>query len=227
MSLRRLALLVLVIPCLLAGAPASRAADELNADERTALLTQLRDLHVKQPDFEATFTEQRTSHLLNKPVISEGLIDFSAPDKFRREVKTPSPSTTVSDGKTMWIFYPSFNEVEVYPPEKRSFLDESLKALTAGLNFEIIDEFYNFRAYKESGGYRLDLTPKKPALRRVVQTLTLHLSSEFLPLKTEIVLPKGDQLDTEYHNAHRMPLPGSMFEFDPPAGALITYPMGK
>lgn len=227
MSLRRLALFALLISCLLAGAPASRAADELNADERASLLMQLHNLHVKQPDFEATFTEQRTSHLLNKPVISEGNIDFSAPDKFRREVKTPSPSTTISDGNTMWIYYPSFNEVEVYPPEKRSFLDESLKALTAGLNFENIDEFYNFRAYKEPTGYRLDLTPKKPALRHVVQTLTLHLSAEFLPLKTEIVLPKGDQLDTDYHNPRRTPLPASLFEFTPPAGALITYPTGK
>jgi outer membrane lipoprotein-sorting protein len=233
-SLRRLirfnrfVLLVLAIPCLLAATPASsRGADELDPTAREALLQQLREVHVKQPDFDATFTEQRTSHLLNKPVISEGNIDFSVPDKFRREVKTPSPSTTISNGKTMWIFYPSFNEVEEYQLGQKSFFDESLEALTAGLNFEHIDEFYNFRAFKEGAGYRLELTPKKPALRRVVQTLTLHLSSEFIPVRTEIVLPKGDQLNTDYHNARRTPLSASMFEFSPPGGALVTHPLGK
>jgi hypothetical protein len=36
-------------------------ADELNPADRDALLQQLRDVHAKQPTFQATFTEQRTS----------------------------------------------------------------------------------------------------------------------------------------------------------------------
>jgi outer membrane lipoprotein-sorting protein len=205
----------------------SRAAEELSPPERAALLDQLHDVHAKQPDFEATFTEQRTSHLLNKPVTSEGSVYFSVPDKFRREVRTPSPSTTVSDGHTMWIYYPSFNEVEIYSLGQRSFFDESLAALTAGLNFEHIDEYYNFRAYREAGGYQLELTPKKPSLRRVVVQIILGLNSDFLPVRTEITLPKGDHLSTEYHNARRPALAASLFEFVPPAGAHITRPLGK
>ena len=202
-------------------------AEELSPPERTALLQQLRDVHAKEPSFEATFTEQRTLHLLNKPVISEGSVYFSVPDKFRREVRTPSPSTTVSDGHTMWIYYPSFNEVEIYTLGLRSFFDESLAALTAGLNFERIDEYYNFRAYREGGGYRLELTPKKPSLRRVVEQITLVLNNDFLPVRTEITLPKGDHLSTGYHNARRRTLPASLFEFAPPAGAHVTRPLGK
>jgi outer membrane lipoprotein-sorting protein len=203
------------------------AAEELSPPEREALLQQLREVHAKQPTFEATFTEQRTSHLLTRPVISEGSVDFSVPDKFRREVRTPSPSTTVSDGHTMWIFYPTFNEVELYTLGQRSFFDESLSALTAGLNFEHIDEYYNFRAYRESSGYRLVLTPKKPSLRKVVDEITLILNNDFLPQRTEITLPKGDHLSTEYHNARRPALPSSLFEFSPPPGAHITRPLGK
>jgi len=214
-----------VLTLLAAGLPA-RAA-ELTAPERTTFLQQLRNLHVKEPDFEATFTEQRTSHLLNKPVISEGSVDFSVPDKFRREVRTPSPSVTVSDGHTMWIFYPAFNEAELYTLGQRSFFDESLSALTAGLNFEHIDEYYNFRAYHDPAGYRLELVPKKPSLRRVVLQLTLFLSDELLPTRTEITLPKGDHLSTVYHNARRSALPPGLFEFTPPPGAHITRPLGK
>ena len=220
-----LALCVGLLSSLAAVLPA-RAA-ELAPAERATFLQQLRDLHVKEPDFEATFTEQRTSHLLNKPVVSEGSVDFSVPDKFRRDVRTPSPSLTVSDGHTMWIFYPAFNEVELYTLGQRSYFDESLSALTAGLNFEHIDEYYNFRAYHDSSGYRLELVPKKPSLRRVVQQLILFLSDDLLPTRTEITLPKGDHLSTVYHNAHRSALPPSLFEFIPPTNAHITHPLGK
>jgi len=217
--------LIVLFAILLATLPLPAA--ELTPADRAALLQQLRDVHAKQPDFQATFTEQRTSHLLNKPVTSEGSVSFSVPDKFRREVHTPSPSTTVSDGHTMWIYYPSFKEVEIYTLGQRSFFDESLAALTAGLNFEHIDEYYNFRAYREPTGYRLELTPKKPSLRRVVEQLVLFLSPDFLPSRTEITLPKGDHLSTVYHNAHRPALSLSLFEFTPPPDAHITHPLGK
>jgi outer membrane lipoprotein-sorting protein len=213
--------------CFLLAPLGAHAADELSPAERAALLDQLHDVHAKQPDFEATFTEERTSHLLNKPVTSEGSVYFSVPDKFRREVRTPSPSTTVSDGHTMWIYYPSFNEVEIYTLGQRSFFDESLAALTAGLNFEHLDEYYNFRAYREGGGYRLELVPKKPSLRRVVEQITLVLNSDFLAVRTEITLPKGDHLSTEYHNSRRPSLAASLFEFAPPPGAHITRPLGR
>ncbi|HEX4086326.1 MAG TPA: outer membrane lipoprotein carrier protein LolA [Chthoniobacteraceae bacterium] len=215
----------LAIALMAAGAAAR--AQELAPAERTTLLQQLRDIHARNPAFEATFTEERTSHLLTKPVFSEGSVAFSVPDKFRRDVKSPSPSMTISNGHTMWIYYPAFNEVEIYTLGQRSFFDESLAALTAGLNFEHIDEYYNFRAYHDAAGYRLDLTPKKPTLRRVVEELTLYLSNDFLPTRTEITLPKGDHLSTTYHNARRHPIPASEFEFTPPPGAQITHPLGK
>jgi outer membrane lipoprotein-sorting protein len=195
--------------------------------DTAALLQQLRALHEKQPNFQAAFTEQRTSHLLNKPVTSEGAVYFAVPDKFRREVRTPSPSTTISDGRTMWIFYPSFDEVEIYSLAQRSFLSESLDALTAFLNFEHIDEYYSLRAYREGGGYRLVLTPKKPSSRRMVERITLDLDATLIPSRTDILSPKGDEITTDYHNAHRPSLPNSTFEFTPPADAHITHPMGK
>ncbi len=213
--------------CLLASAAPAHAQQEMSSADTTALLQQLHDAHEKQPSFQATFTEQRTSHLLNKPVVSEGSVAFSVPDKFRREVRTPSPSTTVSDGHTMWIFYPTFNEVEVYSLEQKSYLSESLAALTAFLNFEHIDEYYSLRAYREGTGYRLDLTPKKPSSRRMVEKITLDLDANMIPVRTEIASPKGDEITTDYHNARRPELPESTFEFTPPADAHITHPMGK
>ena len=213
--------------CLLAAPSFVRAQGELSAADSAALLQQLHDLHEKQPSFQATFTEQRTSHLLNKPVTSDGVVYFSVPDKFRREVRTPNPSTTISDGHTMWIFYPSFDQVEIYSLTQHSLLSDSLAALTAFLNFEHIDEYYTLRAYREAIGYQLVLTPKKPSSRRMVEKITLDLDSNLIPVRTDILSPKGDEITTDYHNAHRPSLPDSTFEFTPPADAHITRPMGK
>ena len=205
----------------------SASAAELSAPERSTLLAQLRELHTKQPSLQADFTEQKTTHLLNHPVLSEGTISFQAPDKFRREVRDKNPSVTVSNGRTLWIYYPNFKEVETYALGQRAFFDDSLAALTAGLNFQRIDEFYNFRAFREGDTYRLELVPKRPNLRRIVEELVLTLDSDFRPQRTDLKLPKGDRLVTNYRNARRTPLPASTFEFSPPADAHVSKPLGK
>ncbi|MEA3187331.1 MAG: outer rane lipoprotein carrier protein [Chthoniobacter sp.] len=207
-------------------AAVARAA-ELTAPERATLLSDLRELHAQHPTLQADFVEQKTTHLLNKPLTSEGTIWFSVPDKFRREVRGNNATTTVSDGRTMWIYYPNFKEAELYVLGQRAFFDDSISALTAGLNFQRIDEFYNFRAWHEDGIWRLELTPKKPSLKRIVQQLILTLDSEFHPRKTELVLPKGDRLVTNYTSVRRPPLPASTFEFSPPPDAHVSRPLGK
>lgn len=202
-------------------------AAELTAPERATLLQQLRALHDRQPTLQSDFVEQKTTHLLNQPITSEGVVWFAAPDKFRREVRGKNPSTTISNGKTMWIYYPAFKEAEMYVLGQRTFFDDSISALIAGLNFERIDEFYSFRAWHDENGWRLELTPKKPSLKRLVTRLILTLDAEFNPHKTELLLPKGDRLVTNYTNPHRPALPTSTFEFSPPADAHISHPLGK
>lgn len=211
----------------LAAVPRAFCA-ELTAAERATLLQQLRDLHARQPSLQSDFVEQRTSHLLNKPVTSEGTVYFQAPDKFRREVRGEKPSITVSNGKTLWIYYPNFKEAENYALGQRQFFDDSISALNAGLNFQRIDEFFNFRAFREANGdLRLELLPKRPNLRRIVQQLVLTLDNEFRPEKTELLMPKADRLVTVYKNPRRSPLPASTFEFNPPSDAHVSRPLGK
>src|SRR2546430_3965840 len=50
--------------------------------------------------------------LMKKPILSAGKVWFQPPNKFRREVTGSSPSLTVSDGRQLWIYYPSFKSAE-------------------------------------------------------------------------------------------------------------------
>ena len=71
-------------------------ATELQPAECVDLMSRLKTLIEKNPSFKADFVEERMSHLLNKPLTTEGSIAFSIPNKFRREVKGNNPSTTIT-----------------------------------------------------------------------------------------------------------------------------------
>lgn len=200
---------------------------ELSKQERGELLSQLRAAREKYPALQAEFVEERTTHLLTHPIVSEGTVFFEAPDKFRREIRGASPSVSVSNGRTLWIYYPNFKQVEIYTLGQRAMFDDSLSALTAGLNFQHLEEFYDFNAFHEENGYRFVLKPKRANIKRIVQQLTLWLDGEFIARRAEILLPKGDHLVTSYKNTRRSPLPRETFEFTPPADATVSRPLGK
>jgi len=218
-----LALCLILLSSLVAA-----TAGELSPADSAALLKHLQELREKQPAAQADFKEEKATHLLTKPLVTEGTVSFDAPGKFRREVKGGNASISVSDGKVMWVYYPAFKEAEHYSIGQRSFFDDAMAALTAGLNFEHIDEFYNFRAFKEAAGYQFQLTPKKPNLKRILDHLNVWVDDDFKVQKTELFQQKGDHLVTNYSNVRRLQsLPASTFEFTPPADAHISYPLGK
>ncbi len=204
----------------------TRAAD-LPPAETQSLLKNLQEHRAKFPSLTADFTEEKTTHLLTKPLVSEGTISFQVPNRFRREVKGSSPSLTISDGAKLWIYYPAFKEAELYTLGQRQFFDDSIAALTAGLNFQNVEKFYTCTAAREAGGYHLALTPRTGGLRRMVKELAVFVDADFKIQRTEATLPKGDRVVTAYKNQRPAPLPASTFDFTPPADAHVSQPLGK
>lgn len=218
----RLSLLVLFFFVTLAV----RAA-ELTPAETSTLLKNLQEHRAKYPSLSADFVEERTTHLLNKPLLSEGNIAFMSPNKFRREITGSSPSLTVSNGQKLWIYYPNFKEAELYTLGQKAFFDDSIAALTAGLNFTRLEQFYTCKAFRESPGYHLVLTPRGPGLRHMLKELSVWVDDEYKIQRSETLLPKGDRIVTSYKNQRPAPLSPSIFDFNPPAEAHVTQPLGK
>jgi len=206
----------------------ARAAD-LSPAETQSLLKTLEDHRAKSPSLTADFVEEKTTHLLTKPLTSSGTIAFQIPNKFRREVTGQSPSLTVSNGQKLWIYYPGFKEAELYTLGQKAYFDDSLAALTAGLNFQNIEKFFTFKATRETatGPYRIDLTPRSSGLKRMVKELSVWVDEDAKIQRTETTLPKGDRVVTTYKNQHPTPLPATTFDFAPPADAHISQPLGK
>src|SRR6201992_3469187 len=129
-----LALLVSIAPLV-----QSRPMTQSDIDQ---LVQKLQALHNDQPSLQANFREERHLAMLKEPVVNEGRVWFTLPDKIRREIGGRTPSTTVIDGKKMSIYYPNYQQLEVYDLEKRPVIKESLRALTAGLNFREVTNYY-------------------------------------------------------------------------------------
>src|ERR1051325_8134608 len=132
------------LTCIAHGAPVS-------ADELKNLLAAIRQNRSTQADFQ----EQRGIQLMKNPVTSSGTVWFQTPNKFRREVKGNSPSITVSNGRELWIYYPSFKSAERYPLGKGSPVDATVAAINSALNLENIESSFNITATKNDGGYEL------------------------------------------------------------------------
>ena len=212
--------------CLLLLVPHLHAQAMSPADIK-GLLARIREQRAATPNMQADFEEQRKIHLLDEPITSSGKVWFQAPNKFRLERKGNSPSVTVSDGQTMWIYYPKFKSAELYSLGKRSPLDAAIAAITTALNLQNVENSFHIAASKVANGYDLQLMPRNPSMKRIFQTLALHLNDDLFAERTEMIQSNGDHIVTVYTNPAHAALPESTFEFTPPPGTDITTPLGK
>jgi outer membrane lipoprotein-sorting protein len=202
-------------------------AEPLAPPEIKALLDRIRAKRAGAPQVQADFQEEKTVHLMNKPISSSGKVWFAAPAKFRREVQGNSPSITVSDGQQLWIYYPKFKSAEHYSLGKHSPLDAGIAALTAALNLEHVENSYHITAGKQDSGYELQLAPRNPSLKRLLRTFNIQMNGDLQVQRTEMVQPNGDHIVTLYSNESRAPIDPSTFEFTPPAGTDVSTPLGR
>ncbi len=212
--------LLLSILCL----TSSLHAQELTSAETSDLINRI--TAARQGDaFQTEFREEKRLAAMDKPVIETGTLAFLPPDKFRREV--PGKSVTVCDGKTLWLYYPEFNEVEKYSLDSNKALRESLAAMTAGIGLQDVTKNYEIQAAKEGAGYRLALTPKSSALRRSVGKITIHVGENLSAKKIEIEGGKDEGSTISFSGERRASLSAKDFTFQPPQGASVSEPLKK
>jgi len=202
-------------------------AQSLSDAEIKDLLGRISERRASAPDVHASFQEQKTIHLMNKPIISSGKIWFHAPSKFKREVSGNSPSVTISNGRDLWIYYPNFKSAEHYALGRHSPADAAIAAINTSLNLENVEKTFQVAGNKADNGYALVLLPRSPSMKRIFQKFDLRLNADLTVDRTEMTQPNGDRVVTTYSNQTRAAIPAATFEFTPPAGTEITSPLGR
>src|SRR5258708_19275022 len=94
---------ILIIVC---AATVLRAAP-LSQHEINDLVQRLQTVYQNRTSLQANFREERHVAILKEPVVNQGKIWFTPPDKIRREIGGNSPSTTLLHRKKMTIYYPN------------------------------------------------------------------------------------------------------------------------
>ncbi|MDQ6859904.1 MAG: outer membrane lipoprotein carrier protein LolA [Verrucomicrobiota bacterium] len=202
-------------------------AEPLAPNDLKSLLTRIREKRAAAPQVQADFQEEKTLRMMTKPVVSSGKVWFQAPNKFKREVRGNSPSVTVSDGQQLWIYYPKFQSAEHYSLGRRGPLDAGIAAITASLNLEGVENTYTINGAREGSSCVLDLAPKHPSLKRMLQRFTIHFNEALQVERTEMLQPNGDRIVTSYTNESRAPIDPGTFNFTPPPGTNVTTPLGR
>jgi outer membrane lipoprotein-sorting protein len=217
----------LLLSIVLGIAPLVVYASPMTQSDIDQLVQKLQALHNTQPSLQANFREERHLAMLKDPVVNEGKVWFTLPDKIRREIGGRTPSTTVTDGKKVSIYYPNYQQLEVYDLEKRPIIKDTLRALTAGLNFREVTNYYDIAGSKNGSEYQLTLTPKTAAVRKLVKTVDLTIDENLTPVRVVIQDSKGQMFTEAYTNVRRDTLPSSTFEFSPPPGTKVSTPLGN
>jgi outer membrane lipoprotein carrier protein len=188
----------------------------------------IEETYAKLTDLKAAFGQTAFNKSLNQSIPAEGTVYLKKGGKMRWEYSAPSPQQIVSDGKSIWIYTPELNQVNVGEAPKA--LAGPAGSFLAGLgrlreHFHV--RFLNPTQKKNAEGhFVLDLTPKQPepALSRLIVAVDPR---DWLVRKAEVF----DQLENSVTMRFTQVtinagLPDALFAFVPPKGA-ATVPMGK
>jgi len=180
----------------------------------------------KMIDLRADFSQVARNKSLGQDIKAEGTVYLKKGGKMRWEYRAPSPQQIVSDGRSIWIYTPELNQVNV--GEAPKVLAGPAGSFLAGLGklrtyFTV--RFLNpAQKVNADGNYVLDLRPRKP------EPTLARLVVEVDPREW---LVRGAEVYDQFDNTVRMRftkiaanggLPDRLFAFVPPKG-VATVPM--
>jgi outer membrane lipoprotein carrier protein len=161
-------MLAVLLAAALLGHPAVSAADR-TLDE---VIGRVEERYTALEDLRASFAQSAFNKSLNRTIPAEGVVYLKKGGKMRWEYTAPTPQQIVSDGKSLWIYTPELNQVNV--GEAPRALAGPAGSFLAGLgrlreHFSV--RFLNpGRKTSDAGNWVLDLRPRRPqpSLTRLV-----------------------------------------------------------
>jgi outer membrane lipoprotein carrier protein len=239
MSIRALAVLAaagaIVSAPVLAGAQAGRGAAAAEkppaatvpaAPTLESVIRGLETAYGKMSDLKGEFSQTAFNKSLNQTIPAHGTMYMKRGGKLRWEYVEPTPQQIVSDGKTLWVYTPSLNQVNV--GDAPEALAGPAGSFLAGLgrvreHFEV--RFLNpAQPRADDGTVVLDLTPKAP--QPTLTRLLLSLDPAGWQVRRAVLYDQFDNTVTMQFAklAVNSGLADTLFTFAPPKGA-ATVPL--
>ena len=177
-------------------------------------------------DFKAEFSQSAYNKSLNQTIPAQGTVYLKKGGKLRWEYSEPTPQEIVSDGKQLWVYTPTLNQVNVGPaPEALAGPAGSFLAGLGKLREHFTVRFMNpAQPTDRDGNYVLDLTPKQPL--PTLSRLILTVGPKQFEVKKAVVYDQFENAVTmQFAKATtNSGIPDKVFTFTPPKG-VATVPL--
>lgn len=180
----------------------------------------------RMTDLKAEFNQTSFNRSLDTTIPARGVVYLKKGGKLRWEYAEPTRQEVVSDGKKLWVYTPSLNQVNV--GEAPEALAGPAGSFLAGLgrvreHFEV--RFLNPAQPTDAAGHVvLDLRPKAPL--PTLSRLILSLDPQGWQVRRAVVYDQFENTVTmEFSRvAVNSGLPDRLFAFTPPPG-VATVPL--
>ncbi|MEO6055059.1 MAG: outer membrane lipoprotein carrier protein LolA [Chthoniobacterales bacterium] len=207
--------------------PFSLFAQEFSPADADQFLEKLASDRSTIPGIEKSFHEEKQMALLSHPVTSNGTIAFQPPDQFRREVVGENSSLTVSNGETLWLYYPGLKEAEKYNLKTKGPVRDSISAMVTSLNFKDLKRNFKYKIRVTKDGWEITLEPKSGALRRVFQQMLIQLDKQRRVSRLDLIGESVDKTFISFKDEKEKRLPANYFNFTPPKDVNVSTPLGN
>ncbi len=171
---------------------------DLSIKEGEVVLTNLQKKYNEVKTLSARFVQYSHLAALDTSELSQGNLVFTKPGKMKWTYHDPEPQEFIADGKTLWFYQPTDNQVMV-DNFKVSFRGDLPVSFLIGIG-DIAKDFNLKKACKSSEGIILELLPKKGEKKEgkkeeaEFQKISLLVEEKgFLPIGAEIFDPAGNK----------------------------------
>lgn len=125
------------------------------------------------PSGHASFVESKSIAMLDAPVVSEGELFYTAPDRLEKRTVKPKTESMVLQGGTLTIEQGRKKHVlqlQRYP-EVAAFI-ESIRATLAG-DLQALERTYDLQLSGDSNRWTMELLPLNENMKKVVQKIEI------------------------------------------------------
>lgn len=204
-------------------APVEREAQPRPGTDPERVLARAAEAYGSVRTLRAAFVQRVENPVLGRTTVSRGTLAQRRPDRFLMDFSEPAGDRIVSDGRHLWVYYPSVDTQQVIRmPAGEGAGGVDLQAQFLGDPTERFEPA--LRAEESVDGRPADvlvLTPRVPTgYRRLVLWVDRR---DGLARRFRIVEDNGTERTFELSEMRTgMDLPDSLFRFTPPPGARVV-----
>jgi outer membrane lipoprotein-sorting protein len=183
----------------------------LQAAEESSFLPRWLSAQTNLQTWSADVIQTRSLKTLAQPLTAQGQVWFAAPNRFRWEIVTPSPTIAVRQPDEMLVIYPKLKRAERYPltGDQAGPWKDTLSLLEAGFPRSQSELEGRFKVLSQSLSNEVcevALQPRSASARRMMPLIRISFGTNDFALRaTELQFADGSTMRNDFSNTKLNP----------------------